>query len=130
MSSLEGDACGNCYGQGHVPTDEGSVTCPDCGGAGTLPSRHVSVDWRAREIERLHTARNDQPAQDVRWLVFELRRARSALTSLLALTEELPDGVATQQMRFTINKALRLYRVNPIAADGEAKQDVTELEPR
>ena len=49
------------------------------------------------------------------WLVFELRRARSALTKLLALAGELPeDSVTTPalaQMRFIANDALGLYAV-------------------
>jgi hypothetical protein len=83
-----------------------------------LPTKGVLVEWRAGEIERRHGAGDDQNAQDVRWLVFELRRARSALTKLLALAEEMgdeaPDDAARGQMRFIANEALGLY---PIAAE-------------
>jgi hypothetical protein len=110
-----GQSCGNCYGEGQVATDGGPITCPDCGGTGSLPAPSVIVEWRAGEIERVHGIGSDQIAQDVRWLVFELRRARSALTTLLALASELPDdpatAPATAQMRFVANDALGLYAV-------------------
>jgi hypothetical protein len=112
-NSLVGEPCGNCYGQGQVPTDDGPVACPDCGGVGTLPGNGVMVEWRALEIERLHGVGNEQIAQDIRWLIFEVRRARSALTNLLALTEDLGDDPTTRQMRFIVNEALTLYRVTP-----------------
>jgi hypothetical protein len=117
-SSVVGQSCGNCYGEGQVPTDDGPVPCPECGGAGVLPTKGVLVEWRAGEIERRHGNGDDQNAQDVRWLVFELRRARSALTKLLALAEEMgdeaPDDASRGQMRFIANEALGLY---PIAAE-------------
>jgi len=96
-----------------VPTDAGPVACPDCGGAGVLPTNNVLVEWRASEIERLHGIGQDQIAQDVRWLLFELRRSRAALTKLLALADELGDESPVQQLRFIANEALGLY---PIAA--------------
>ena len=79
-----------------------------------LPTNNVLVEWRAREIERVHGMGQDQIAQDVRWLLFELRRGRAALTKLLALAEELGDDAPMQQQfRFIANEALGLY---PIAA--------------
>jgi hypothetical protein len=112
-SSVVGQQCGNCYGEGHLPTDQGPVDCPDCGGEGILPTRNVLVDWRAREIERVLCVGDDQIAHDVGWLIFELRRARSALTQVLALAEEIGDESAArspvQQMRFIANDALGLY---------------------
>jgi len=99
-----------------VPTDDGPVACPDCGGAGVLPTNNVLVEWRAAAIEQAHgggQGDNAQIAQDVRWLAFELRRARLALTKMLALAEELGEEPAGQQLRFIANEALGLY---PIAA--------------
>jgi hypothetical protein len=122
-SSSVGQSCGNCYGEGQVPTDAGPVACPDCGGAGVLPTNNVLVEWRAAAIERAygsgrghneqdaHDAHDAQIAQDVRWLAFELRRARLALTKMLALAEELGDDPAGQQMRFIANQALGLYPI-------------------
>ena len=113
-SSSVGQSCGNCYGEGQVPTDAGPVACPDCGGAGVLPTNNVLVEWRAAAIERLHgggQGQDAQIAQDVRWLTFELRRARLALTKMLALAEELGDEPAGQQLRFIANEALGLYPI-------------------
>src|SRR4051812_17450530 len=59
-SSAVGQSCGNCYGEGQVPTDDGPAACPDCGGAGVLPSNNVLVEWRAGEIERLHGGRGGE----------------------------------------------------------------------
>jgi hypothetical protein len=91
-----------------------------------LPTSNVLIDWRAGEIERLYGAGGDQIARDVHWLVFELRRARLALTKLLALAEESGDADAAsagaspiQQMRFVANQALGLY---PIEAESPASK--------
>jgi hypothetical protein len=92
-----------------VPTDDGLVPCPDCGGAGVLPTNNALVEWRVGEIERAHGGGDDQIAQDVRWLAFELRRARLALTKALALADDLGDGQAAQQLRFIANEALGMY---------------------
>jgi hypothetical protein len=118
-SAVVGPSCGNCYGTGQVPTDEGPVPCPECGGEGSLPGSSVIVEWRAGEIERLHAAGDDPVAQDVRWLVFELGRARSALTKMLSLTEEIPDDATTKQMRFVASQALGLYPIEAKQGPGQ-----------
>jgi len=46
--------CKSCHGTGEVVNEYGPAACPDCGGAGYLPSAHVLVEWRARDIERAH----------------------------------------------------------------------------
>jgi hypothetical protein len=82
-----------------------------------LPTNNVLVEWRAAAIERAYgtgqgqDGQNAQIAQDVRWLAFELRRARLALTKMLALAEELGDDPASQQLRFIANEALGLYPI-------------------
>ena len=89
-----------------------------------MPGNSVVVEWRALEIERLHGVGNEQIAQDVRWLIFEVRRARSALTNLLALAEDLGDDPVARQMRFTINQALSLYRVTVVDKLGNVAEPV------
>ncbi len=106
-SSTVGQSCGNCYGEGQVPTDAGPAACPDCGGAGVLPTNNVLVEWRASEIERVHGMGQDQIAQDVRWLLFELRRGRAALTKLLALAEELGDDAPVAAVPFHRERSAR-----------------------
>ena len=105
-------SCTSCAGSGAVPTDYGLVDCPDCGGAGYLPSRHVLNEWRARDIER-GLARGKLPdAADVRWILTELETARDALTQVIALAHDIDDGDAiARRIRFVANKALGLYDV-------------------
>jgi hypothetical protein len=112
--SVAGRECETCYGQGDVPTDEGPVTCPDCGGAGTLPSPGTLVEWRLRAIERVHASRGDETGRDIHWLAFELRNARDALTELLTLADELEETTVSTRMRFVANRALSLYELTTV----------------
>lgn len=100
-------SCDACLGSGEVPTDYGSVDCPECGGAGFLPSHDVLVDWRSRDIERALGAGITPTAGDVRWLLAELRQARAALTNVVALSHDAEDseGIA-QRIRVTASRAL------------------------
>jgi hypothetical protein len=116
----ESQRCQTCYGEGNFPTDAGLIDCPDCGGSGTLPSPSTLVEWRLREIERAFGAGQDEEPQAVRWLATELRRAREALTEILALSEELPDVQERTRLRFVANGALELYGVVAAHADGKA----------
>ena len=103
--------CRSCQGTGDAPTDYGVIDCPDCGGAGLLPTRAVLVDWRSRDIERAVGGGGVQP-QDVAWLLAELRSARTALTEIIALAHDAndPDLIA-MRIRFTANRALGIYDV-------------------
>ena len=93
------------------------MNCPDCGGSGVLPGRDVLVEWRIAEIERVHAGSADEVAPHVRWLAFELRRARQTLVKVMTLTEELDaEQAPVQRMRFLINETLGLYE----PADAEA----------
>ena len=104
--------CHSCLGTGEVGTEGGSVDCPDCGGSGILPHPHVAVEWRVRDIERLHATRNDAIAGDLRWLIAEVRRARTALTEIAALADDAGDTDVARRLRFTANRALELYPVD------------------
>jgi hypothetical protein len=95
-----------------VPTDHGPADCPDCGGAGLLPPAETLIEWRLREIERAHELRHDDTAKDVRWLAFELRRARDALTELLTLADEL-DHPIRARMHSIANRAIGFYEIEP-----------------
>lgn len=104
--------CSSCSGSGEVPTDYGSVDCPDCGGAGFLPSRTVLVEWRARDMERGLARGADVAAADVRWALAELQQARAALTEIIALAHDINDDSAiAQRVRFVANRALGLYEI-------------------
>jgi hypothetical protein len=108
-AGLEGPKCESCYGEGSLPSDQGPMACPDCGGSGVLPRPDTHVEWRLREIERTFGVGSEEAAQAVRWLAFELRRARAALTEVLALSGELPDSAELVRLRFSANRALSLY---------------------
>ncbi len=104
------DRCGSCHGTGELGSEFGLASCPDCGGAGYLPSPHVRVEWRARDIERAHAGEPTPVGRDVRFLLAELRRARDALTEITALAQELEgENPILERLRFTASQALRLY---------------------
>lgn len=108
-------ACSTCMKSGEVPTDFGPVDCPDCGGAGHLPSRSVLVEWRSRDLERALAAGRTPEAADVTWLLAELRAARDALTDIVALSHDLEDQHAISvRIRFAANRALGLYDAAPV----------------
>jgi hypothetical protein len=81
-----------------------------------LPHPSVLVEWRARDIERARGVGNDAVASDVRWLVSELRRARTALTEIAAVAADMDDGEAVRQVRFTAARALELFEIHPADA--------------
>ena len=108
MSKLP--TCSSCMGSGEMATDYGCVDCPDCGGAGFHPSRHVLVDWRARDIERSLPGRDLAEAADLAWAIAEMRRARAALVEIIALAHDAPDDDAIGgRLRFVANRALGFY---------------------
>ena len=103
-------SCQSCFGSGEAATDYGSVDCPDCGGAGFLPSKNVLVDWRARDIEQALARGKNAEAADVHFLLSELRAARKALTEIVALAHDAQDpDLIAQRIRFAANRALGLY---------------------
>jgi len=119
--AASGDKCQTCYGEGEIPTDEGPVSCPDCGGAGVLPHPYTLVEWRLREIEQVHGSQGTETAKAMQWLAFELRRTREALTELLALSDELDESPARSRMRFVTNRALSLYDVTVVGGKSRDK---------
>jgi len=107
-------ACSTCVATGEIPTDYGPMDCPDCGGAGHLPSRAVLVDWRSRDLERALGRGRTPDAADLTWLLAELRTARNALTDILALAHDLEDEhTIAVRIRFAANRALGVYEPAP-----------------
>jgi hypothetical protein len=102
-------ACLTCYGRGETATETGLGACPDCGGTGLLPPRDVLVEWRIAAVEKRYASGDSEATPDINWLAFELRRARQALTKILALAQE--DAVESQakHIRFAANEALGVY---------------------
>jgi hypothetical protein len=97
-----------------MPSQHGPAACPDCGGSGKLPAKSVLVDWRSRDIERALSSGINVHASDVKFLLSELREARTALTEIIALAHDIddPTGIA-QRVRLTANRALGLYDRHP-----------------
>lgn len=112
------DRCNSCHGTGETASEFGMASCPDCGGAGYLPSPHVRVEWRARDIELAHASGTTAVARDVRFLLAELRRARDALTEVASLANELDENAIVSRLKFTVTRALRLYEVVENAKPG------------
>ncbi len=108
--------CNSCLGTGEVGTEVGVVDCPDCGGSGVLPHPNVLVEWRARDIEKARGSGSDPAAQDIRWLIAELRRARTALTEIASLAEDMGHSEGAQRILVTAGQALELFSLAPAEA--------------
>jgi hypothetical protein len=119
--------CNSCLGTGEVGTEAGPVDCPDCGGAGVLPHPLVAIEWRVRDIERTHAAARDGVSNDLRWLIAELRRARTALTEIASLAEDAGDSDIARRLRFTANRALELYPIDQ-SPNAVASSDISLIE--
>jgi hypothetical protein len=105
--------CQSCLGTGEVGTEVGPVDCPDCGGSGTLPHPNVLVEWRARDIEQERALGSDAVASDFRWLIAELRRARTALTEIASLADDAGDTDVARRIRGIAGQALELFELTP-----------------
>jgi hypothetical protein len=114
------DRCHSCHGTGETASEFGMASCPDCGGAGYLPSPHVRVEWRARDIELAHASGTTAVARDVRFLLAELRRSRDALMEVASLVNELDETAIVSRLRFTVSRALRLYEM--VENEGPSKK--------
>jgi hypothetical protein len=99
--------CITCYGTGEVVTEQGGISCPDCYGEGR--TGEANVEWRLRALEGRY---NDggEIAQDVQWLLHELRRSRESLVRILTLCQEgdESDGLL-RDVKYEANKALGFY---------------------
>jgi hypothetical protein len=102
--------CETCHGSGEYPTEAGPIDCPDCGGAGALPPKKLMTELRASDIERAYAGARSSVATDVRWLLVELRKARSALNEIVALAHDVDDSDAIAlRIRVIANRALGVY---------------------
>lgn len=90
--------CEGCMGTGEYASDFGVVDCPDCGGAGFVPSRKQVIERRLREVERAHEGGLKLKTADVKWLLGEFKRSRAALQKVAALAHDAAHdpNVATQ----------------------------------
>jgi hypothetical protein len=103
--------CLTCYGKGDVVDDFGPSRCPDCGGAGKLVDGNTQTEWRLRDIEGGHVGTGHGCEADVRWLAFELRRARGALLRIASRSQDADEGdELARDVRFVAIDALSLYQ--------------------
>jgi hypothetical protein len=90
--------------------ENGPQLCPDCFGEGSALSRSTKMEWRLREIERVHRHSGRETEADVVWMVHELRQAREALVRILARCQDADDfDLTARDVKFVANEALGLY---------------------
>ena len=105
------DVCLTCHGRGEIASEHGLAMCPDCLGEGKPQGRGTRLEWRLRELERVHRDMPGEAAADVMWLVHELRGARDALTRILARCDDADDtDTIAREVKFVANEALGLYQ--------------------
>lgn len=89
-----------------------------------MPSKSVLVDWRARDLEKSLNRGGEIANQDVQWILSELRGARTALHSVIALAHDLAESEQELafRIRMTASTALGLYEVGEsgVASSKEA----------
>lgn len=66
-----------------------------------------------RDIERARSGSSDSATSDIRWLIAELRRARTALTEIASLAEDAGESEIAQRIRVTAGEALELFEIEP-----------------
>jgi hypothetical protein len=105
-----GEACGTCYGEGSIASESGPLVCADCAGQGVLPSGLVRTEWRLRELESIYAAMRGEQAQDIGWLIGEVRRAHHVLLQILAISQDGDtDDVGLTRIKFLANDVLSVY---------------------
>ncbi|HEX8952439.1 MAG TPA: hypothetical protein VF945_11370 [Polyangia bacterium] len=102
--------CSTCYGTGEIVGEQGATVCPDCFGDGNPLGRGAKLEWRLREIERLHRGSGRDDEADILWMAQELRRCREALVHILARCQDADEGDAlAADVKYRANDALGLY---------------------
>jgi hypothetical protein len=112
MTDNPTQVCGSCYGQGIGGSD--LRPCPDCAGLGQLPSGLVLAERRLRELEQSYGQRGGEVAQDMLWLVTEVRRAHHALLQILAAGQDVEADAIATKIKFLANDVLRVYPARPV----------------
>lgn len=72
-------------------------------------------EQRVRHIEARSGRLSGEAAQDLKWLVGELRRSREALLSIMTVAQEGEDNdELLKRIRFSANEALGMYPNAPV----------------
>ena len=90
MSASTLSPCHTCYGEGEVHGDAGPRLCPDCQGNGRIDPGADTMEARLRAIESEQERRDLREGgnPEIKWLAFEVRRARRVLEQILAYCDE------------------------------------------
>ncbi|HEY6080889.1 MAG TPA: hypothetical protein VIW29_18875 [Polyangiaceae bacterium] len=113
MEAAQGN-CITCYGKGEIVDDFGPARCPDCGGGGKQLDGNTQTEWRLRDIEGGHVGDAHGCEADVRWLAFELRRAREALLHIVSRSQDADESdTLAREVRHVAMEALSLYQKVP-----------------
>ncbi len=106
-------ACTTCFGSGEIASDLGPEVCPDCQGDLRRPGERELLEWRLRDIERVHVGEGHPCEPDIRWLVHQVRQCRRTLVQVLSRCQDAEDDVLARELRFMVNEALELYEPVP-----------------
>lgn len=71
-----------------------------------------------RDIERARAAESGAVASDIRWLIAELRRARTALTEVVSLAADGSDSEIARRVHLAAGRALGLFTAPPASPPG------------
>jgi hypothetical protein len=104
--------CLTCYGTGEVVTEIGAAACPDCYGNGKPMGHGTTLEWRLRDLERVHRA-GSESSTDVLWLVHELRKSREALVRIVTRCEDEGVSDLAMEVKHLANDVLGLYDLAP-----------------
>jgi hypothetical protein len=109
MTEPDSAICMTCHGAGEIPTDFGPEVCPDCQGDQRSPGRRQLLEWRLRDIERVHLGQGHSYEPDVRWLVHQVRTSREALVRILSMSLDAEPGPFVAEVQHMVNAALEFY---------------------
>lgn len=111
MNQLKRDTCLTCLGAGEVSSERGLSGCPDCNGTGKMGDIYLINEQRIRELEKRALALTGESAQDMRWLITELRACRSALLKVMTAAQDGAEGSEDlfRRIQFEANEVLRVY---------------------
>ena len=110
MNELEKDTCLTCLGAGEVSSERGVARCPDCDGSGKIGDIYLTNENRLRAIEERANQMTGQAAEDVNWLVTELRGSRAALLKVMTAAQEgSAENELLRRIQFEANVSLGVY---------------------
>ncbi len=118
VRQLSPDVCLTCLGAGEISSERGPARCPDCEGTGQVGDHYLRTEKQLREVEGRSERLSGDVAQDVSWLIDELRLTRQALIQVLSAAQESQEGDdLLARIRFLANAALGVYKVRAVESE-------------